>query len=65
MSNENILSSEDQGRVEWRKRLYFKRDTLNKVTELARETVRTDDTMVVWIVEQFFENREKAVNKYG
>jgi hypothetical protein len=65
MSNEEHLSTEDEVRIEWRKRLYFKEDTLKKLRSVARKTVHTDEDMVVWIVEQYFDPTERKANENG
>jgi hypothetical protein len=67
MSNEvtsgELFPTEEEARMEWRKRLYFKPSTLKKLAVAARMSVRTDEDMVVWIVEQFLEREDRTNGK--
>ena len=65
MSNASNSSTENDERMEWRKRLYFRPSTLKKLSAAAQKSVRTDEDMVVWIVEQFVESEHGKVIPNG
>lgn len=61
----NKIDSPTEELTVWRKRIYFRRTTLQRLVEEAKTTVRTPEGMIVYIIEEYFKRWGKNGSAIG